>query len=243
MLVKPIDLARLWSVSPTGVLHVGAHKGEEKALYTQAGWDPIIWIEAQPELANDLEKRFAAEGDKVICATIWNESGKQLTLNISSNSGSSSLLEFGSHTASYPEITFTNSIEVKTSRLDSILTESDIPNFMNLDIQGVELQALESLGYLLRRLNYIYVEINTRDVYKDCTKLSDLDEFLAQEGFKRILTRRYLRHGWGEALYVRNNQYVRSPSKFLPKLMHAMKFYSHQVRNAAKLVLKRSQNV
>jgi FkbM family methyltransferase len=242
VLVKPIDLSKYWAVFPSGVLHVGAHVGEEKELYTQAGWGPVIWIEAQPSLARALEKRFSASGDRVICATVWNENGIRFALNISSNSGSSSLLEFGSHKTSYPEISFTDSIEVVTSRLDSILSPTDTPNFMNLDIQGVELQALESLGKLMDRLDYIYVEINTKEVYEGCTKLSDLDQFLSKEGFKRVLTRRYIRHGWGEALFIRKNSNSQRLITLLPRIKNAMKFYSHQVRNLTRHIVKGTLN-
>ena len=217
--------------------------GEEKELYTQAGWGPVIWIEAQPILAKALEERFAPVGDQVICATVWNENGIRLTLNISSNSGSSSLLEFGSHKISYPQISYTDSIEVETSRLDSILSTTDTPNFMNLDIQGVELQALESLGNLLSRLDYIYVEINTKEVYKGCTKLSDLDEFLSKKGFKRILTRRYIRHGWGEALFIRKTRKSKNLITILPRAKNAMQFYSHQLRNLMRHIMKGTLNV
>jgi hypothetical protein len=104
----------------------------------------------------------------------------------------------------YPQITFTDEIDVTTTRLDSILKETDLPNFLNLDIQGVELQALRGLGQLINHLDYIYVEINFKEVYRGCTKLANLDEFLIQNHFERVITRRYLRHGWGEALYIRS---------------------------------------
>ena len=149
MLVKPIDLGRHWKVSPTNVLHVGAHIGEEKELYEEAGWGSVIWVEAQPELAKNLEQRLSGSNDRVICATVWDEDGIPLKLKISSNSGSSSLLDFGTHKDSYPHITFADEIDVTTTRLDSILEARELPSFLNLDIQGVELQALRGLGNLI----------------------------------------------------------------------------------------------
>jgi FkbM family methyltransferase len=231
MLVKPIDLSKHWNISPSGVLHVGAHLAEEKALYIEANWGPIIWIEAQPELAADLNQQFSATSDQVICATIWDENDVDLKLKISSNSGSSSLLDFGTHQDSYPQISFTREIDVVTSRLDKILDRASLPNFLNLDIQGVELQALRSLGELISQLNFVYVEINTKEVYRGCTKLAELDEFLKINGFRRIITRRYFRHGWGEAMYVRNQIDTKKIKPALARTLNAIQFYIPQIKN------------
>jgi len=221
-----------------GVLHVGAHVGEEKGLYEEAKWGPIIWVEAQPDLANNLRQMLSYSEDQVICATIWEENDVPLKLNISSNSGSTSLLEFGTHKDSYPEISFTREIDVVSKRLDSLLDRANLPNFMNLDIQGVELQALRSLGDLINGLKYIYVEINTKEVYTGCTKLNDLDDFLENAGFKRKITRRYLRHGWGEALYVRNGIHNTSSSTLILRISSVWSFYRIQVLNFANHLMR-----
>ena len=58
--MKPIDLGRHWNVFPSNVLHVGAHIGEEKDLYEEAGWGSVIWVEAQPELVKNLAQKLSA---------------------------------------------------------------------------------------------------------------------------------------------------------------------------------------
>jgi FkbM family methyltransferase len=242
VLVKPIDLSKLWKVAPHGVLHVGAHIGEEKALYDEANWGPIIWVEAQPDLADSLSRQLLNTSDQVICATIWDKVGVNLKLNISSNSGSSSLLEFGTHKNSYPQISFTKEIDVVTNRLDCILDKETIPDFLNLDIQGVELQALRSLGELISDLRFIYVEINTKEVYQGCTRLKDLDAYLEKHGFKRIITRRYLRHGWGEALYVRGTHRTMNPKAIFARTSNAINFYIPQIKNFLRHLMKGTFN-
>jgi FkbM family methyltransferase len=221
MLISVQELARDWGVCPDGVIHVGAHLGEEAIHYESENWLPITWIEAQPELAFDLRARLKAPSHNIIEAAVWNENDLKLDLHLASNSQSSSLLEFGTHLIDYPDITFTNKIQVHTKRLDSLISLVDMPNFINLDIQGVEMQALESLGILVQKLDYIFVEVNRKDVYLGCTKVWDLDRFLETKGFKRRITRWYLKQGWGDALYVRGSksekrnvlQYTRSTYK------------------------------
>lgn len=203
MLITVEELSKFWGVSPTGVVHVGAHLAEEALDYEKFRWVPVIWVEAQPKLANQLKKNLDPKNHTVFEAAVWNENGIKLNLNIASNSQSSSLLDFGTHSNSYPNIINVGKIEVITKRLDSLISSSDMPNLINLDIQGVELLALKSLGNLIKNVDYIYVEVNRKRVYVDCTQITELDEFLLSHGFKRRTTRWYILQGWGDALYVR----------------------------------------
>jgi len=197
------ELSKYWDITPTGVLHVGAHLGEEAADYEKFGWTPAIWVEAQPNLVQKLKSKLDSSNHKVIEAAIWEEDGVPLKLHVASNSQSTSLLNFGTHADSYPDITFVSEIEVITKRLDSIIEPDEMPNFINLDIQGVELPAIKSLGKLLLSVDYIYTEVNKMEVYEGCTLVKDLDDYLLVNGFKRATTRWYLKEGWGDALYIR----------------------------------------
>ena len=218
MLISVKELARDWSIRPSGVVHVGAHLGEESSAYQEFGWLPVIWLEAQPQLAEKLQEHLHSPAHRVIQAAVWNVNDLALNLHVASNSQSSSLLEFGSHSADYPDVKFTKKITVKSKRLDALIYLSEMPNFINLDIQGVEMQAVQGLGNLIEKVDYIYVEVNRREVYVDCTKVWDLDEYLLHLGFKRVATRWYLKQGWGDALYIRKTkrkkrnvlQYLRS---------------------------------
>lgn len=213
MLISVKELVRDWSIRPSGVVHVGAHFGEEAAAYQEFFWFPIIWIEAQPDLAVKLQLRFDSPEHRVIQAAVWDMNDLVLNLHIASNSQSSSLLEFGSHSTDYPDVKFTHEIEVETRRLDALISPSEMPNFLNLDIQGVEMRAIKGLGNLLAKIDFIFVEVNRREVYVDCTKVWDLDNYLIDRGFTRVLTRWYLKQGWGDALYIRNSKMRRR--KFL----------------------------
>lgn len=85
---------------PKGVLHVGAHRAEESQEYIENGWRHVIWIEAQPELAENLRKNLNNKFNTVIEAVAWSQSGEKLIFNVANNGQSSSLYEFGSHSES-----------------------------------------------------------------------------------------------------------------------------------------------
>jgi FkbM family methyltransferase len=230
MLISVDELHNLWNIRPTGVVHVGAHLAEESKEYEKFNWVPIIWIEAQPSLVEELRKKMDPTFNSVIEAAVWNKSDIELELNVASNSQSTSLLDFGSHETSYPDVTFTNSLKVKTKRLDELLQDYTCPNFINLDLQGVELQALEGLGNLIEKFDYIFVEVNKAEVYKECTLVGALDSFLDQSGFSRVTTRWVLGRGWGDALYIRKSVY--SGGKLRHKLeisFNNSRFYLRQI--------------
>jgi FkbM family methyltransferase len=235
MLISVQELARDWDIQANGVIHVGAHLGEEATQYENENWVPVIWVEAQPNLVAALRTRLKPPLHCVIEAAVWNVNNLRLDLNLASNSQSSSLLEFGSHSSDYPSITFTGKILVDTKRLDSILESEEVPNFINLDIQGVEMQAIESLGELLLKIDYIFVEINRKDVYVGCTKVWELDHFLLGQGFRRRVTRWNLKQGWGDALYVRRDKDKRRGlQQYIHSSYNQAYFYFKQFGGLAK---------
>jgi FkbM family methyltransferase len=204
LLISVADLSHFWKIKPKGVVHVGAHEAEEQDDYAIYGFGPVVWIEAQPELVNRLMEKVRPPS-RVFQGLIWNESGKSMTLNVTNNGQSSSVFALGSHADSYPDIEVTSKLELTTSRLDSILPPGIKANFLNLDIQGAEYEALEGLGSLIENFDFIYSEVNRAAVYQGIKQVSQLDVFLRQAGFERIVTV-WTKANWGDALYVRSSK-------------------------------------
>ncbi|MBI3429121.1 MAG: FkbM family methyltransferase [Actinobacteria bacterium] len=234
------ELSNVWGMKPNGVLHVGAHQGEEALDYEKFGWLPVIWIEAQPLLAKNLHERLDPEKHSVINATIWDQNGIKMKFKLASNSQSSSLLAFGTHAEDYPEVSYTEAFEVTTRRLDSLLSDVETPNFVNLDIQGAEGMALKGLGKSLNAIDAIYTEVNRKEVYLGCTMIKDLDIFLEDAGFSRVATRWILGRGWGDALYLRRTAYRPSLKQKVKALFFAQRHYQVQVVGNLKRALRSS---
>lgn len=204
MLISVEDLKGFWGVRPRGVLHVGAHEAEESSQYAAHGWGPVCWVEMLPDKAELLRTRFAGDPESsVLQAACWNEDGVELPAFRASNGQSSSLLRPHLHREIYPSIVFQPTSAVLTSRLDSILPADFSFEFINLDLQGAELRALEGLGDRIETVRWAYVEVNNRALYRDCPMISDIDEYLRLRGFRRVATRWWGDAGWGDALYVR----------------------------------------
>ncbi|MFY0607977.1 MAG: FkbM family methyltransferase [Cyclobacteriaceae bacterium] len=191
------------NISIQGILHIGAHHAEELDLYEKIGVEKVIWIEGSPTTFQQLNKRILGrKGHAAFNLLVSDKSGQEVSFNVASFSQSSSLLEFGSHATSYPDIKTTDHVKLKTIRLDNFFTNGlGGINFLNLDIQGAELMALKGMGDLINHIEYIYLEINLVQVYKGGARLHQIDSYLGRKGFLRVNTKITNAH-WGDAFYV-----------------------------------------
>ena len=206
MLIPYSDLIRKYDINVSGILHVGAHECEELKDYLNGGVasNNIYWVEGQEVLVNNMKNKGISN---IYHALIDIEDDNEVTFNISNNGQSSSILEFGSHSIHHPQVHYVSSHKQKTIRLDTLIEKNNIPmdrlNFLNLDIQGVELRALKSMEKYLGNVKYIYTEVNTEEVYKECDTIDAIDNYLRQFGFERCDVRIYQQFGWGDAFYIK----------------------------------------
>jgi len=214
MLITIAELKARFNINIKGILHIGAHDCEEFGDYISGGVNlsNIYWIEALPRLV-EKNKRINPRLN-IYQALIYDEDDKEIEFNITNcdgdvnNFASSSILEFGSHETSHPHVRVVERVKMKTSRMDSVINKNAIAmtnvNFINLDIQGVELRALKSMESYLNNIDYIHSEVNIEEVYKNCDQMADLTTYLAEHNFRLADARIYKQFGWGDAFYIKN---------------------------------------
>lgn len=202
MLINLHYLVQKYGIIFKGILHVGAHECEEIYDYEKyITRDKILWIEA---LNDKVERNKKVFSNLLIEQAVVSDKEEVVRFNRSNNGQSSSFLEFGLHSINHPHVWYTNSYEVKTTLLKDILPKYNIDyNFLNLDIQGVELKALKGMQDYLKNVDYIYTEVNEDYVYKDCALITELDDYLIQFGLHRVETKWCENYKWGDALYIR----------------------------------------
>ena len=206
MLIPFNTICKKYGFIPKGILHIGAHEMEERADYLSLGVNKIIWVDGNLDLVEKCRTSIDESHERMLHALVYSEDDLEFDFKITNNSQSSSILEFSKHKEYHPQVEFIRSIKMKSRRVDSLLREELVsPNdfdFVNIDIQGVELQALLGFGDYLAGVKYVYTEINAGEVYKDNDSLEDLDFFLNQKGFDRVET--YITpYEWGDALYIK----------------------------------------
>lgn len=206
-----LDLAasvQKFNLTISGVLHVGAHLAEEAKIYNALGIRNVWWIEGNEDNISriiDEASQYQRLADvKTILALVADEDGKEVTFNITNyDSMSSSILEFGTHPTFSPDTVFVEHRKQKTWTLDTLVQANGIwgVNFLNMDLQGAELMALKGAEKLISELDYIYTEVNCKEVYVGCAQVEELDAFLTD--FDRVETGWVGDQGWGDALYRR----------------------------------------
>jgi len=207
MLINFIDLCDKYQFAPTGIIHVGAHDLEEKEAYESKGVRKIIWVEGNPEIVEKNKGMVDGKDQVLLSALVWEEDGIQLPFNVTNNLQSSSILKMDKHLEYHPHVTVDKTIMLHSvtlsTLLESIEFDPEIYNFVNLDIQGVELRALKGFERYLSGIDYIYTEINSGSVYAGNDMLSSIDEYLSKFGFVRVETT-LTEFEWGDAFYKKN---------------------------------------
>ena len=188
-----------------GVLHIGAHYGEEYPVYIKQGVKNMIFfepvksnykklLETLPKRKKNIQTFNYALGSKRAISKMYIE-----TVN---KGQSCSLLAPKEHLKQYPQITFDSKESVAVERLDNVEFDRSLYNMINIDVQGYELEVFKGAKETLRHIDIVYTEINLKELYKDCCQVEDLDNFLKEFGFIRILTEAPY-NGWGDALYLK----------------------------------------
>ena len=101
-----------------------------------------------------------------------------------------------------PWINFEGTEEVEVKTLDSYNIKGY--NFINIDVQGYEMEVFKGGKNTLEGIDYIYSEVNKAELYEGCAQMSELDSFLGGYGFERVET--YWPedwYNWGDALYIK----------------------------------------
>lgn len=194
------------NININGALHIGAYECEELPFYKYClniEENDIIWIEANKD---KVEENIKNGKINIYNALITDKDNENTKFNISNNGQSSSILELETHKIEYPKISYISDTIINSITIDSFYKKNNLNpekyNFWNLDIQGAELLALKGAVNSIKYAKALYLEVNEKELYKNCAFINEIDDFLKAYNFKRVIT--YItKHGWGDALYIK----------------------------------------
>lgn len=198
-------ILRSYNINLNHILHIGAHDCQELHYYHKCGIkkENVVWIEALPEKVKQARTKGIPN---IYQAVITDKDNQTVTFNISNNEQSSSIFDFKTHKIEHPWVEFVESVPMTTTTIDTFFKNNNLDaskyTFWNLDIQGAELLALKGGIESLKHVRVLYLEVNERELYKNCCLLPELDDFLKTHGFIRentVMTT----HGWGDAVYIK----------------------------------------
>jgi len=210
MLLKFNELYTKYNLEIKSVIHIGAHHGQEVHLYKEVGASDIILFEPSPANFFILEQ-LHGEKCELYKLALGNEN-KKIKMNVeATNKGqSNSILEPKLHLSQYPHIVFNDKIEVDMVTLNDFMTiynarpenKNKKYNFINIAVQGYELEVFKGSKETLKNIDYIIAEVNRDFVYEGCAQVEEIDSFLDQFGFKRAETN-WEGGTWGDAFYIK----------------------------------------
>lgn len=202
MLLSFTRLKKKYNMNINGIIHIGAHYGEEISEYISNGIQDMILFEPIGENFNIL-----TENVKNLNANIY---GHQValgsnpgttTMYVSDNEKqSSSILKPKVHLSHHPNVKFPSTEEVEVHLLDEYDCKNY--NFINMDVQGYELEVLKGSKETMKHVDYVYCEVNRDEVYENNAYVEELDAFLSDYGLTRVETS-WEGQIWGDALYIK----------------------------------------
>ena len=201
-----------------GVIHIGAHLGEEAELYFKSGFNEIVFVEANPKTFLKLKEKFKNDTRVKCFNAAISEKTEPCKFRVyasrTNNTESSSILPFDQFDKIVSTLKLVEEIDVMSFTLPMFMDENNLnPKNFNLlvsDIQGADYLALLGAKELLTGFDYIITELNYISLYKDSKnddKIKELLSFLSFEVEEEIVHTLYegdtVFPAWGEALFIK----------------------------------------
>lgn len=208
MLISFEELITKHKIIPTGVLHIGANDGAEYEAYKKAGVKSIIFIEADPKIAAALKEKLKEDRTvRVYNVCASDKDNEETDFHITNNDGqSSSMRELKLHKKEHPDVKVKETIKLRTLTIDSLISALAIDmseiNFLNIDIQGAELEALKGMRETIKNIEYAYIEVSDSELYEGQALKPEIDAWLSEVGFVETECK-MTGHHWGDCFYTR----------------------------------------
>ena len=197
------ELVEKYQLKIQGLIHIGAHYGQEYEIYQKLNIVNLVFFEPLTENFEIL-KSHVGENVRLFQKALGNENKTvKMYVESANNAMSSSVLQPKKHLEQYPEIVFDREEFVEMVRLDDILEDKENYNFLIIDVQGYELEVLKGSREILKNIDYILTEVNRDELYENCARVEQLDEFLGRFDFQRFETN-WEGETWGDAFYLKS---------------------------------------
>jgi len=143
MLLNFTELKTKYNANITGIIHIGAHYGEEIKDYIDNGIQKLLLFEPLEDNYNILLDRINGLNANIkLHKVALGSEIKEATMYVSDNEKqSSSILKPKKHLTHHPDVYFPDMENVEVNILDNYDTFEY--NFISMDVQGYELEVLK----------------------------------------------------------------------------------------------------
>lgn len=185
----PLNIIARYLPAHPIVIEAGAHIGVDSIKIAKR-WPgaTIFAFEPVPNVFAQLKKHTRQyKNIKPLPLALGRITGKaEIYISGGRSDGSSSLLRPKEHLTLHPDVTFGKELEVEVISLDSWAAKQRIKkvDFLWLDLQGYELEALKGAEKSLKAVSAIHTEVNLVEVYEGAPLYEDLRKWLKRRGFR-----------------------------------------------------------
>lgn len=202
---KILDLPKLVAkhkMNISGVIHIGAHFGEENKTYDQLNIKDRLFFEPLESNFSVLKKRIAGRFPAIKKALGNDNRPVKMFVEKKNRGQSCSLLKPVLHLQQYPQIIFDGTETVEMARLDDLKLNLSPYNMISVDVQGYELEVFRGAKETLKKIDYIVTELNRAELYENCAQVEQLIDFLTPYGFD-LVEEAWVGETWGDGLFIK----------------------------------------
>lgn len=185
------DLLNKYNIVKKGVIHIGAHKCEELAEYIRIGIKQLIYVEANPEIIDNINK-IIDEYKNIINIKLYNvaiSDTKELkTFYVTDNIMSSSLFDL-KYISKKDGLCIGKTMNVECNTFDNFVQENQIEisnfNILVIDTQGSEYDILNNCDNL-HNFDIIQTEVFYQEYYSNGITYDKIIKLLSSKGYKLV---------------------------------------------------------
>ena len=160
---------------------LGSHVGNRIRSWRALG-ARVVAVEPQPALVRTLKLLYGRDRNVHILASAVGarDGGMPLHLNLANPTLSTALADFIAHAQAAPSFhgqRWRATIEVLVVSLDGLIAAHGAPNFVKIDIEGHEAEALRGLSQLLPALSFEFVPMHRAVAEAALDRLEELGDY------------------------------------------------------------------
>lgn len=205
---EPVPFSLLKKILPENpiIIEAGAQFGEDTQWMSQMWPQGTVYaFEPSPTSFAELQK-VASQATNIVPFPLALSNQKGESFFYLAGGASSLLKPQDSFNTDYFHSDLNNPIVVKTVLLDEWAQENNVNaiDFMWLDMEGNELNALEGAPALINTVKLIYTEVNLQKFWHGCALYEDVKAWMSAHGFVEIWS--YIVPHWhGNVLFMNTN--------------------------------------
>ena len=173
------------------IVEAGAHNGVDTVELSRLWPDGHVHaFEPVPDLYARLTAR-ARKRPNITCYPLAlgdRDGPAEMFVSSGTSDGSSSLLRPTGHLVHHPTVTFSRSIRVQMTTLDTWAEAHGVDHvdLMWLDMQGAEMRMLQAAPRLLATTRLVHMEVSLVELYADTPLYSEVRDWMEAHGLRVV---------------------------------------------------------